>query len=48
MEADGGEVVLGHLKDVVGVGKEYVAAFAVERHILIFTLLEGVERGGVV
>ena len=43
VEADLGEVVLGHLEDVVGVGEEYVAPFAVGGHELVFAFFEGFE-----
>lgn len=48
MEINLGEVVTGHLEDVVGVGKEDVAAFAVDCHVLLFAALEGIEGGGIV
>ena len=35
MEAYGGEVVLCHLKDIVGIGEEDVAAFAIGGHVLV-------------
>lgn len=48
MEADLGEVALGHLEDVAGVGEEYVAAVAVYCHELVLALLEGGEGFGIV
>ena len=48
VEADFGEVSLGHLEDVVGVGEEDVAALFVYGHELMLALLEGGERFGVV
>ena len=48
VEADFGEVGLGHLEDVVGVGEEYVSAFAVDCHKLMFAALEGFEGIGIV
>ena len=48
MEADGGEVALGHLEDVVGVGEKYIAAFAVNGHELVLAFLEGGEGIGIV
>ena len=41
VEADVGEVVLGHLQDVVGVGQEDVAALLVGSHVLLLAALEG-------
>ena len=41
MEFDVLEIVLGHLKHVVAVGQENVAAFAVLGHELILALFEG-------
>ena len=40
MEADFGEVALGHLEDIVGVGHEDVSPLLVESHELVFALLE--------
>ena len=40
VEADFREVGLGHLEDVVAVGEEYVATFAVGGHELVFTAAE--------
>ena len=40
VEADFWEVGLGHLEDVVAVGEEYVATFAVGGHELVFTAAE--------
>ena len=41
MEFDVLEIVLGHLKHVVAVGQENVAAFTVLGHELILALFEG-------
>ena len=43
VEANLGEIGLRHLQDVVGVGKKYVAAFAVGGHELVFAFLERFE-----
>ena len=48
MEAYGGEVVLCHLKDIVGIGEEDVAAFAIGGHVLVFAFFECLEFGCVV
>lgn len=42
------EVALGHLQHVVGVGQEYIAAFTVNSHKLVFAFLESCEGFGVV
>ena len=43
VEADGGEVVLSHLQDVVAVGEEDVATLLVYGHILMLAGLEGAQ-----
>ena len=48
MEAYGGEVVLCHLKDIVGIGEEDVAAFEIGGHVLVFAFFECLEFGCVV
>ena len=46
MEADMLEVLLRHLKHIARVSEEDIAAFAVLRHVLVFTLLEVLEFFG--
>ena len=48
VEADGGEVVLRHLQDVVGVGKEDVASLGVGGDVLVLAFFECFEGGFVV
>ena len=48
MEFDVLEVHLGHLKYITAIGQEYIATFAVLRHVLVLTFLEGFEFVGIV
>ena len=48
MELYVGEIRLGHLEHIIGVGEENVAAIGVECHELVFAFLEGFEGFGIV
>lgn len=48
MEADFGKISLRHLQNIVGVGEEHVPTLSVDSHKLVFTLLEGGKRFGII
>lgn len=48
MEADFGEVILGHLEHIAGVGEEYIAPLFIDCHELVLAFFEGCKRFGIV